>query len=370
MRAGLAAIALLIRVCVAGGQSMPRVDVIDGVIYVSGLRPAEESHTEADARRPILVFTDDAYVKHLDQAVAGTYSWSAGRLLFKPTYPFSTGGKYHVVFSPGALPDVYHDNPEMTFIIPEEEVPATWVTAVYPLSDVLPENVLRMHVFFSAPMMPGSAYSHIVITNERGDLLDKALLIIDQELWDASRTRLTILFDPGRIKRGLKANLELGPPLKDGEKYLLRIDSTWRDVHGRHLQQNVVKTFRVVAPQRKKLSIEELKVSAPPANSRTPLVIQFDRPMDCALMTKYIAVQDASSNVISGRFQVADDRVLTFLPDSSWSAGKYDVLISPLLEDVSGNNFKNAFDVDLAGGSRTNIDDQLVLSFIVSEIAH
>ncbi len=42
------------------------------------------------------------------------------------------------------------------------------------------------------------------------------------------------------------------------------------------------------------------------------------------------------------------DRTWTFYPDKPWTAGHYTLQISPYLEDPAGNNFNNAFDVDLS----------------------
>ena len=46
-------------------------------------------------------------------------------------------------------------------------------------------------------------------------------LEVGEELWDADQCRLTLFFDPGRIKRGLRPHLEAGPPLTEGEAYRL-----------------------------------------------------------------------------------------------------------------------------------------------------
>ena len=42
--------------------------------------------------------------------------------------------------------------------------------------------------------------------------LPHALLAMPPELWDRPRRRLTLLLEPGRIKRGLVPNAELGAP--------------------------------------------------------------------------------------------------------------------------------------------------------------
>jgi hypothetical protein len=55
------------------------------------------------------------------------------------------------------------------------------------------------------------------------------------ELWDRSMQHLTILVDPGRLKRGVGPNRELGPPLKVGDEYALVAGSGLVDLSGEPL---------------------------------------------------------------------------------------------------------------------------------------
>src|SRR5690348_8662108 len=78
-------------------------------------------------------------------------------------------------------------------------------------------------------MEPGAAYDHLHLLDSAGSEVKDAFLQLREELWSADHRRLTILFDPGRVKRGIRANLEMGAPLVAGRRYRLVIDSTWRD---------------------------------------------------------------------------------------------------------------------------------------------
>ena len=51
-----------------------------------------------------------------------------------------------------------------------------------------------------------------------------AVFLPGEELWDQGFRRLTMTFDPGRIKRGLTSNEAIGPPLAEGKHYTLVID--------------------------------------------------------------------------------------------------------------------------------------------------
>lgn len=355
----------------AAGQQSPCVNVVDGVVYVTGVQKSlgvinGEELTGSDV---FSVYTDEAFIRKLKQAVGGTYALTSDGLSFKPLYPFAPGQTYHVVFSkhaPGEEAEGKdHEQTQYEFRIPASDVPVTSIQGIYPESNELPENTLRMYISFSAPMMPGEAYKHIRLLDSEGQPIRKAFLIIDQELWDASRTRLTVLFDPGRIKRGLRSNLEMGAPLKEGGEYTLKIDPAWRDVNGRSLATGLARKFRVVAPNRGRLSVDTWKVIPPEVKSRSPLVVRFDRPMDHALIFKYVTVQDEFETVVTGRMELKNDNVLTYTPDVPWHAGRYNVIISPLLEDVAGNNFRKAFDVDLEQDSRVAINTDISLPFVI-----
>src|SRR5262249_463030 len=108
----------------------------------------------------------------------------------------------------------------------------TRVTAIYPPAARGPAHLLKLYVEFSAAMSDGEAEQRLHLYDARGHEMPRAFLHVDAELWNDTHTRLTVLFDPGRIKRGLRANLEEGAPLTEGETFTLRIDPAWRDARG------------------------------------------------------------------------------------------------------------------------------------------
>jgi hypothetical protein len=348
----------------AAGQAQPILKLEHGVIHVVGLpsRNAVSPTTISDEQwNTILsVYTHEAYQRNVAQPVAGKYTWDGDTILFEPAYPFAAGETYHAVFTMKAflvsagIKNISSWNKlELSFSLDGENFPTTEVESIYPESANLPENLLRMYIYFSASMMPGEAYDHIKLLRENGTEVEKAFLIVDQELWNADRKRFTLLFDPGRIKRDLKSNIDLGTPLEEGEKYRFVIDSTWRDVHGNALEKSMVKTFSVVRAERAKVSPRDWKVIPPLAGSLSDVVIRFDRPMDHALALKYISIHNLSGPV-TGHAQTVDDTSWKFTPDHPWVGGNYVITISPLLEDVAGNNLNNVFDLDLSKESRVN----------------
>jgi hypothetical protein len=256
-----------------------------------------------------------------------------------------------------------------SFTVPHAQALETRVEAVYPESDALPANLLRMYIYFSSPMMPGEAYNHIRLYTEHGERVEKAFLVVDQELWDTERKRFTLLFDPGRIKRTLKSNIELGPPLEEGSRYKLVIDSAWRDANGNYLRNSVRKTFTVTLPQRSKLCKTCLRLISPASDSKGNLEIVFDRPIDRVLVSKYISIIHSDFGPVRGTVQLANDVSWTFTPDIAWKEGNYEIVIHPLLEDVAGNNFNNAFDIDLATEKQITSSERITIPFVVNSAA-
>ena len=132
--------------------------------------------------------------------------------------------------------------------VPPERA-TTSVTQIYPSADVLPENTLKFYVHFSAPMSRGHSYDHIRLLDEANRPVELPFLELAEELWSPDMLRLTLLMDPGRIKREVKPIEDLGPALIAGHRYSLLIARTLRDAHGQPLRQAFVKHFTVAAPR-------------------------------------------------------------------------------------------------------------------------
>ena len=361
------------------GHAQPKLKFEQGLIRVVGL-PSESSASFKVISQEqwitiLSVYTREAFSKKLNQPISGRYSWIRDSIFFEPSYPFAPGETYHAVFRAGAFffnigltNETASDKLELSFSIPDEAYFPAAIEAVYPASEKLPENLLRMYIHFSTPMMPGEAYSHIRLLREDGTEVEKAFLVVDQELWDTDRKRFTLLFDPGRIKRDLRSNIEFGAPLRKGEKYILVIDSAWRDVHGHILEKSFRKSFFAQEAERAKVSPGKWKVSAPLEGSRGDVVISFDRPIDHALAQKYICISSPSGE-ISGRAMKVNDTTWKFTPDNPWRKGKYVIVISPLLEDVCGNNLNNPFDLDLSKERRVNSVEPVEIALTIESFA-
>jgi len=287
-------------------------------------------------------------------AMLGTYRVEGNAIRFEPQYPLVPGLSYQASFRPAELPVNKGDRRELTAVVrvPARSLtPTTLVTQVYPTTDVLPENLLKFYVHFSAPMSRGHIYDHIRLLAESGKQVELPFLEIDEELWDDSMTRLTIFIDPGRIKRGVLPLEDVGPALETGKRYSLVIDSAWKDGAGKPLKESFQKRFLVGAPDREPPDPSQWNVQLPSSGTQNPLVILFPEPMDNALTQRVIHVTDASGKTVAGDIVLTDqERRWSFQPLGPWKRGQHQLVVQTTIEDLAGNNIGKPFDVDLFEG--------------------
>ena len=266
----------------------------------------------------------------------GAYSIEGGSLAFHPRYPLASGVTYHAVFHPPGS-----DRVEATFHGPEAAAGLdARVAAMYPSSPVLPANQLKLYIVFSAPMQGGDFYPSIHLIDQDGQ--PAYLPFVGQELWNRDNTRLTLIFDPGRIKRGVKPNVDLGPVLVEGKRYTLIIDREFKDVNGRLMAEPFRHEFAVGADERRAVDTALWTLSQPKAGTRDPLVIRFDRPLDYALLNDAFQIPGVPGMATIG----PGETEWRFQPTQPWRAGDHQVVIDMALEDLAGNRIGRAFDVD------------------------
>jgi hypothetical protein len=270
--------------------------------------------------------------------LVGTYSVDASALVFRPRFPLSPGMHVRAEFQPpnGARVDSTFDIPAAAPL-----TATTRVAHVYPSTATLPANALKLYVYFSAPMQKGDSWKHLHLLRD-GAPVPYPFLELDQELWDRDQKRFTVLFDPGRIKRGLASLAEAGPALEEGHAYTLVIDRDWLDARGAPMASEFRKEFRAAAADRIPPNAKTWSVSAPHARSTDPLVMRFPKPLDYALLQHEIEVAGVSGTVSVDR----DETEWRFTPGRPWRAGTYSIVIRTTLEDLAGNHINRAFDVD------------------------
>lgn len=273
--------------------------------------------------------------------VAGRYEHDGEWLRFHPAFGLVAGQDYVVrTQRPGETFQLTQ------FRIRREAATApALVTDVHPSGDVLPENVLRFYVQFSVPMAPHLASDFIRLRDASGHADPAAFMRFKQELWNADRTRLTILIDPGRIKRGVATNLELGPALVEGRRYTLTVDGGWPSADGSSTLPAFSNSFAVGPALRERPQVERWTPRLPRPGTREPFVITFDRPFDRHLLADAIHVVADDGQTVDGTPRIGrDETSWSFIPAGPWPAGEIRVIVDDSLEDVAGNNFREVLD--------------------------
>ena len=288
-------------------------------------------------------------------AVLGSYAVHAGTLRFTPRFPFAAGQRYEVVFDPAPLPSARHDSAPVasrvlrtTVEIPAlDRAPSTRVAAVYPTGPEVPENHLRLYIVFSAPMGLGSGSPHVRLLDEHGQPVADAFLPLEVDLWNADRTRYTVLYDPGRVKRGIRPNAELGRPLAADRRYTLVIDERWRDAAGQPLVAPFRREYRVGPPRERALDPGAWRLDPPAPATRDPLAVRFPVPLDYGLLQSALRVATGDGRPLAGAIRVEEGEARwTFTPRAPWRPGDYQLVAAATLEDAAGNRIGRPFEVD------------------------
>ena len=282
-------------------------------------------------------------------ALAGRYETAKGSVSFTPMFPFLLGQTYTVF-----VPSQDGAGRRRTFTLGEDaagQLPE--VIAILPSGPEIPENTLRFYIEFATPMQPHRATDFIGLFDATGARDTAAFMTFKQELWNADRTRLTLLMDPGRIKRGVATNLDLGAALEDGARYAIRVSEGWPGATGGETKHSFERGFRVGPPLRTRPSTEAWSISAPRAASRDALVLTFDRPFDRIQLEHSLVVRDADGNRIKGTVEIMrHETAWRFVPFEKWGVGDVTIVVDARLEDVAGNNFRETLDHALGSAPR------------------
>ncbi len=281
-------------------------------------------------------------------AIVGHHEIIGETLRFTPRYPFLAGTRYLVRFDPRRVdPASTTASIELTFTVPAGPVgKPTDVVAVFPSASLVPENLLKLYLHFSAPMSRGEAYHRVRLLDGSGHAVERPFLELGEELWDPEMIRLTLLFDPGRIKRGLKPREDEGPILEAGKPYTLVIDADWPDASNRPLGAGFRKSFRAGPPDEAQPVATLWTFEAPTAGTRGPLVVRFPESLDHAMLGRAISVLVGEGRVV-GRVEVGErERSWRFVPDRVWPDGPIRLQVDPELEDLAGNSLARPFEVD------------------------
>ena len=288
-----------------------------------------------DSLQSIQITTGDS----LSQSMLGEFNDRGSELIFMPVVPFTRGLTYRAVHKGKILGE---------FMVPFDTNSKKPTLSIYPSQDTLPENILKMYFHFSEPMVEGQSLDHIYLQDKNRDTLSVIFLELKPELWNVEGTLLTLWFDPGRIKRDLIPNQQMGNPLQDGEAYTLHVSGKWKSKNGLELIENYSKPFVACKRDEKIPNINGWHVSTPKNGTLSPLLITFQEPLDFTLIQSTIRVLDENKKLVAGEIQLMKEETgITFAPASVWNKGNYLLQVEQRLEDLAGNNLFRPFDRDL-----------------------
>ena len=228
---------------------------------------------------------------------------------------------------------------------------APQVVSISPAARSIPANTLRLYVTFDHPARGVVATRDLRLLDAAGRTIDGAFMDFGQDLWSPDGRRLTVLFDPGRVKRGVEGDGESAAPLQVGHSFTV-------EVSGKRFHYQVTPAVRTaITPQTWRLAL-------PKAGSREALTVTFDREMDDALLRDQLEVVDAQGRSQPGQATAsASGRVWSWRPKHGWRIGAYRLVVGSSLEDVSGNRVGEALDHDV--GSPDAPRESLAVRFTV-----
>lgn len=289
-----------------------------------------------------------------------TLVYDEHKLFIKPRFSLIEGYQYRVQLS---LPEreVITD-----FIdIPKKQHPVPRLVRFSPSQSIIPANTLRMYLSFSEPMARGQLKQHISLIRSDGSVVDSPFLNLETELWDSSQKRLTLLFDPGRIKQGVGPNQEKGEPLVPGERLQLVINKQFKSAHGMPLATDATVSFVVGAPVYRHIDTKNWVLNAPTVLTHEPLSLSFDRIIDQGHIYQFFKVLNAAGKVVSGSVS-SDGGGWSFTPHHVWQDDEHQLSIDSRLEDVSGNTLYHAFDAKSGSVTHSSITGRINIPLLMT----
>ncbi len=358
-----------------GQDPQQLVELGNGVQAAMQLEP--EPHFRVQGIAAATVETGPEYFKIAVQtaqtdvpAILGRYERDGNTLVFFPRYPLSKNVKYQMLVGPRLQQAIDQKStqvskPPMLFQLPSQppETPTT-ITAIYPSAAVLPVNLLKFYIYFSRPMSRGQAYQNIQLLHE-GDIVEKPFLELGEELWDGEQTRFTLFIHPGRIKHGLKSRDEAGPVLTAGQHYTLSINQAWMDAGGFKLAQTFEKQFKIGPADESQLDPQKWKIVAP-TNHAAPVVLEFDEPLDQAMLMRVFEIKHRDGSTIQGKVELAEqESQWIFTPAQPWTTGTYSIEVATILEDLCGNSLAKPFEAKMQLSTADQPARYIAIEFIV-----
>ncbi|WP_299317257.1 Ig-like domain-containing protein [uncultured Maribacter sp.] len=284
----------------------------------------------------------DIFVKGVSTTpMLGTFTQDQGKIVFEPVIPFSNGGFYELKKEAHTI---------LEFEIEAKKTKAPALLSIYPSNDSVPENLLKIYFVFSQPMQAvGKMTDYITVYNKTDGKDATVFLELENELWNAKHTQLTLWLDPGRIKRDLIPNKEKGLPLQEGKEYEISISDELKGANGMTLSTIYTKTLSVISRDTQKPSSKNWEINPPKSATKDALTINFNEALDAILLKESFLIKGSNNEIVTGNYNIgSNENQLIFKPDTIWKIGNYKIKVDPILEDLAGNNLKHLFDQNIS----------------------
>lgn len=225
---------------------------------------------------------------------------------------------------------------------------------IYPSSNQLPENLLRIYVYFPRPMGMDEGLKNVMLLSHTGRSINGVFLSNREDLWSPDRRRLTLLLDPGRVKTGLLAHEALGHALVYEQSYVLVVSGAALDAMGCPLGEDTQHRFTVAPPDKDRPDPESWELIIPSAHSKQALTVLLGSPHDHLSLAFRLRVVGPNGDVIPGKISLGPrEESWKFTPRMPWRVSTYTLTIEDNLEDLAGNRPGALFDQPLNHQSKS-----------------
>jgi hypothetical protein len=345
---GLHSLIFFITVCIFSCSAKPEdeISIIWDNERATGLRiPSLKAYSDDISKIEVRLVEEGNLV-----SILGEFKDQGSHTEFLPLIPLTRGQRYEVFVANLKFGDI---------LIPEfmgKEANLS-LLEIYPTQDSVPENLLKLFLKFSKPMREGKSLTYLSLIKGGSDTLSGVFLDLQPELWNEDQTMLTVWLDPGRIKRDLIPNLEMGAPLNNTEKYILVVSGDWKGLNGGELGQTYTKDFTVISRDSISPVPNEWLLNLPKPGSKAPLQVDFNESLDYSLLNEVFKLLNQDNEEVSGVWDIGmEEKSLGFTPDKDWKTGKYTIEIESRLEDLAGNNLNRLFETDLENRGKSKIE--------------
>jgi len=83
----------------------------------------------------------------------------------------------------------------------------------------------------------------------------------------------------------------------------------------------------------------------PEVDSRQPVTLKFDEPIDHTMLNRVIQVRDQSKAILMGQVTVGEgETARAFEPSQPWKSEAYAIVLGATLEDLAGNSLARPFE--------------------------